>query len=295
MRRSGITFWAGVAVGLLASFAGLAAWLQLPVPMLSVAEARAEARGRPEPVHVLVMGLDERGEVEGTRTDTMMLVRVDGSQVRTLSIPRDTLVDLEEHGEGKANSAYTYGGAELAKRVVGDLLDVQVDYHVTVDLSGFRELIDVIGGVDFDVPKRMEYYDPTDGTSIDLEAGPQRLNGDKALQFVRYRYDEMGDDMGRIHRQHEFLKAAAGQALTAANLPRLPQLLLTARQHVETDIPLAQQVALGQALFRAQQEEAVLQETLPGHGEYVDGLSFYLIDEIQLADVMANWQNTSHP
>lgn len=292
-RRNGKQFWVGVAVGLLSSLGGLAVWWAAPLSLYGSPDGRAEAAARLEPVHVLVLGVDERSAVLGSRTDTMMLVRVEDGQARILSIPRDTLVDLEEHGEGKANSAYTYGGAELAKRTVSRLLDVPVDYHVTVDLKGFSRMVDLIGGVEYNVPKVMRYYDPTDGTRIDLKPGQQVLNGDKALQFVRFRYDDAGDDMGRIQRQHEFLKAAASQALTASNLTRIPQLIMTARQYVETDVPLSQQISLAQALYRAQQQDALVQETLPGQGEYIDDISFYVVDEEQLAGLLASWQG--HP
>jgi polyisoprenyl-teichoic acid--peptidoglycan teichoic acid transferase len=294
-QQNASSFWAGVAVGLLLSLTGLTAWWFLPLGhggALAAGRAVARDEAKPaDPVQVLVMGVDGRDSVNGERTDTMMLVRVEAGEVRILSIPRDTLVAIEGHGDSKINSAYTYGGAELAKEVTSTMTGLPVDYYVKIDLSGFRRLIDLLGGVWFDVPKQMYYQDPTDNYVIDLQPGRQLLDGDKAEQLVRFRHDAIGDDVGRIHRQQEFLKAAAMQALTPGNLVKLPQLLYTARQYVETDIPLTRQPGLAQALFRAQQQDAVLQETVPGQGDYVDGISFFLPDSPALNRLIAGWQS----
>ncbi|HYF92257.1 MAG TPA: LCP family protein [Symbiobacteriaceae bacterium] len=293
-RHANRGFWAGVIVGLLIPLAGLVLWMRTPAtdvqPAATENPAAADRGG--EPTHILVLGVDERQQVDGSRTDTMMLVRVAGGQVRVLAIPRDTLVHMEGHDDSKINSAYTYGGTDLAKEVAGDLLGVQVDHYVKINLAGFRHVVDLMGGVQFDVPKAMHYVDPTDGTYIDLEPGLQLLDGEKAEQFVRFRHDEIGDDMGRIHRQQEFLKAAVAQALTPSNWLKLPQLLYTARGYVETDIPVTEQLKLAQSAYKAQQSEAIVQETLPGHGDYVDGISFYLVDEEQLDRLVSTWEGT---
>ncbi|MDF2629143.1 MAG: transcriptional regulator [Symbiobacteriaceae bacterium] len=299
-RTQGIRrFWAGVLVGLLIPLTGLTIWWMQPN---MIAQA-AQPGGRPpantnakdpadRPTHVLVLGVDERKQVEGSRTDTMLLVQVAGDRVRVLSLPRDTLVNMEGHPTSKINSAYTYGGTDLAKKVAGSLIGIPVDYYAKVNLAGFRKLVDMMGGVSFNVPKAMYYVDPTDNTVIDLKPGLQVLDGEKAEQFVRYRYDEIGDDMGRIGRQQEFLKAAVSQALTAKNLLKLPGMLYTARGYVETDIPLAEQLGLAQGLFRAQNQGTVVLETLPGHGDYVDGISFFLVDEEELQRLAAAWHHT---
>jgi len=294
-RQANRRFWAGVAAGLLLPMLGLLFWWNsaalASVPQAANEPGAAETAVAGQPLQILLLGVDERGEVLGSRTDTMLLVRVTGSQVRMLSIPRDTLVQMDGHGDSKINSAFTYGGTDLAKEVAGDLLGVPVDYYVKINLAGFRRLVDLMGGVQYDVPKAMHYVDPTDGTNIDLKAGPQRLDGEKAEQFVRFRHDAIGDDMGRIQRQQDFLKAAVGQALTPSNWLKLPQLLYTARGYVETDVPLGEQLKLAQSFYRAQQHEAIVQETLPGHGDYVDGISFFLVDEEQLHQLVTTWEN----
>ncbi|HWI63217.1 MAG TPA: LCP family protein [Symbiobacteriaceae bacterium] len=287
-------FWAGVAAGLLLPLTFVFVWWMEPAMAARPQDAPDSSASAPaalgRAVQVLILGVDERDQVDGSRTDTMLLARIADGQVRLLSIPRDTLVKIEGHDDSKINSAYTYGGADLAKEVTGELLGLPVDYYVKVNLAGFRDLVDLMGGVEYNVPKAMHYVDPTDGTYIDLKPGLQVLNGDKAEQLVRFRHDAIGDDMGRIARQQEFLQAAVSQALTPSRLLKLPQLLYTARSYVETDVPIGEQLRLAQALFGARKSDAVVMETLPGRGDYVDEISFFLVDKAELQRLVSVWE-----
>jgi LCP family protein required for cell wall assembly len=292
--RRNISFLAGIMAGLLVSLTALGAFFYLPTRVGAIGDDGALLNGRtPErPVHVLILGVDERENDVG-RADTIMLLRIDSDQVRLLAIPRDTLVAIEGHEAAKANSAYTYGGTTLSKEVIGELLGLPIQHYVKVNLAGFRQLVDLIGGVAYDVPKAMYYHDPYDDLLIDLKPGPQVLDGEKAEHFVRYRYDGVGDDVGRVHRQQEFLKTAAAQAFTPTNLHRLPQLLVTAHSMVTTDVPATEQLRLAYALYTAQQRGAVVQETLPGHGDYLDGISFFLPDQNELDRLLRLWEGVT--
>ncbi|MFZ5827914.1 MAG: LCP family protein [Bacillota bacterium] len=288
MRR----FFAGAALGLLLSAGGLFLLWMLPLPGRAAPPQSQESSSEPSasrPVYVLVLGVDERPDDPG-RSDTIFVVRAGDGQVRALSIPRDTLVEIDGYGEGKANSAYTYGGPELAKQTVSALLGLPVDHYVKVNLQGFREMVDLVGGVPFEVDQPMYYEDPYDGLVIDLKPGRQVLDGRKAEQFVRFRHDEIGDDLGRIHRQQEFLKAAAKHALQPSNLTKLPSLLYTASRYVETDLPTGEQFRLARAAFQAQQAGAIVQETLPGYGDYVGEVSFYLPDVAEMERLVEIWR-----
>lgn len=290
MRR----FFAGAALGLLLSVGGFFLLWMLPLtgqaaPPLQSPRPNAESRTTEKPVYVLVMGVDERPDDPG-RSDTLFVVRAGDGQFRALSIPRDTLVEIEGYGEGKVNSAYTYGGPDLAKQTVSELLDLPVEHYVKVNLQGFRKMVDLIGGVPFEVERPMRYEDPYDGLVIDLQPGYQILDGRKAEQYVRFRHDEIGDDLGRIHRQQAFLKAAAKHALQPANLTKLPSLLYTAAHHIETDLPASEQFRLARSAFQAQQADAIIQETLPGHGDYIDEISFYLPDQAELDRILSYWR-----
>lgn len=134
-----------------------------------------------EPRNVLVGGVDRRpeanSEVEGSRMDTMMLVRVypDTGEIRIVSIPRDFLVEIGPSVETKINAAYSYGGASGAIRAVEDFSNVDVDHYIVVDFAGFEALVDAIGGLRIDVEEGQvpPHWKVKDGI--------QRLSGRKAL------------------------------------------------------------------------------------------------------------------
>lgn len=172
------------------------------------------------PVNILVMGLDEAHDVEGSkpgdlvgRTDTMLLVRVDPEDkvVNVMSIPRDTRVEIPGYGIEKINQANFEGGAELAAQtVMHNFNNVDIDRYVRVSTVAFKEIVDLVGGIEVLVPKEMKYEDKTQGLVIDLDPGLQNLNGDEAEQFARFRQDSYGD-IGRVQRQQILLKALRKQ------------------------------------------------------------------------------------
>ncbi|HEY3367602.1 MAG TPA: LCP family protein [Symbiobacteriaceae bacterium] len=293
-RRTEWRFLAGFLAGLLLAAGSLFAyWNLVPKRPLWSSPAQPAAQSpaaAPAPVNVLVLGVDERKNDVG-RSDTMLLVRFEAGGVRVISIPRDTLVTIDGHGDSKANAAFAYGGAGLSRKVVSDLLGLPVDYYVKVNMEGFKHLVDLMGGVPFNVPKPMYYVDPDDDLVIDLKPGPQLLDGKKAEEFVRFRHDENGDDMGRVARQQAFMKAAAARALTPANLPKLPALLFTASRYLQTNIPVTEQWRLVQALYQAAQSPgALVEETLPGRGDYAGDVSYFVVNRAELTRLKADWQ-----
>lgn len=239
-------------------------------------------------VNILVMGIDERPGDPG-RSDTMMLVSIDHehSHINVLSIPRDTLITLPGHGQQKINAAYAYGGPTLAKQAVADLTGLPVDYYIKVNLRGFVKLVDLVGGVDINVPEKMNYEDPTQGLSIHLKPGLQHLDGQTALEYVRFRGDSRAD-LGRIERQQGFLRTLAAQALKPSILPKLPALIAQARSMVSTDIPATEQMSLAVSAYRYY-DNGVEMATVPGTPKYIDGISYYVPDLEQLRQQLSSW------
>jgi polyisoprenyl-teichoic acid--peptidoglycan teichoic acid transferase len=242
------------------------------------------------PVNILVMGIDRvppdspeaaRGPFAG-RSDTMLLVRLNPTQdnVNVLTIPRDTLVEIPKHGEGKINSANALGGPLLAAEVVSKTLDyTPVDRYVRISTQAFRELVDLVGGVEVYVPKRMEYVDNTQKLKIDLQPGLQVLNGVQAEGFARYRHDELGD-IGRAQRQQILLKALQKRLTNPMMLARLPQLYSVLQKYIDSDLSLGEMLALLQFGVQLQPHELKM-VLLPGRfsaeGEY--NASYWLMDE----------------
>ncbi len=239
---------------------------------------------------ILLIGSDRREGESNSRSDTMMVAYVDlnTKTVRLLSIPRDTLVSIPETAEEtKVNHAYAYGGVGLSIQTLAENFDIAVDYYVDIDFQGFSEVIDAIGGVTFEVPKRMYY--PAEG--IDLNAGLQTLNGDESLQFVRYRSDALGD-LGRIERQQDFMEALLEQMMQVNNVLKIPTLSRAILENVSTDLTGAEIVELLSTL-----DEGTTMETYmpPGTAEYLDGISYYLIDETEAETFFATINQFQSP
>lgn len=205
------------------------------------------------PVNILVMGLDEAHDVPGAqpgdlvgRTDTMLLARVDPEEkaVNVMSIPRDTRVEIPGYGIEKINQANFEGGAELAAQtVMHNFSDVDIDRYVRVSTGAFREIVDLVGGVEVLVPKAMQYEDKTQGLVIDLQPGLQNLSGEEAEQFARFRQDSYGD-IGRVQRQQVLLKALRQRMMTPTVLPKLPQIVRVLQAHIDTNLSVEEMLAL---------------------------------------------------
>ncbi|MBX6377906.1 MAG: LCP family protein [Clostridia bacterium] len=241
-RQDGTRFWRYVLFGLLlallftASMAGtLYGVLEGFRPGGGVRAREAVPVAAPdERLNVLVLGLDSE-ELGAQRSDTMMVVSLDPltHEVGLLSIPRDTLVTIPgRHDEEKITHAHAYGGPELAMRTVQEFLGVPIHHYVRVDFQGFKAIIDAVGGVTVDVEKRMYYVDPYQDLRIDLQPGRQRLDGEKALEYARYRSDS---DLFRIRRQQKLLQAVAAELLRPAAIVRLPALVRELQKYVVTD------------------------------------------------------------
>lgn len=210
----------------------------------------------PAPINVLLLGTDERPDEGGPlRTDTMILLTLDpgGQSIGLVSLPRDLWVPIPNQGTttkinmaymlGEQN-AYPGGGPQLAKDTVSSFVGRPVDYFVRVNFDGFREIIDLIGGIDINVPYTIhdEEY-PTEDYGVEvfhLDAGLQHLDGVVALKYARTRHGD--DDYSRSRRQQDIIRAVADKVLNAGMIPQLlangPQLLMTAQNTIQTDIPI---------------------------------------------------------
>ena len=193
-------------------------------------------------INVLLLGIDdgdsEASNSEPKRTDAMIIASFDpeAHKISTISLPRDTMVILPGHTEyEKINAAYTYGGVAMAKQTVANLLRIPIHYYALANWQGFIEIINLIGGVDLYVDKDMHYEDPWANLKIDIKHGYQHLDGEKSGQYVRFRSDELGD-IGRVQRQQKFLKALGLQMFSVENITKIPKLLATAKEYVETDM-----------------------------------------------------------
>ena len=179
-------------------------------------------------------------------SDTMLLVRFDpkNEKLTLLSIPRDTRTYVEDQGLTKINAANYYGGPAKSAKAVSELLGgVGIDRYIRVNVQGVEKLIDSLGGVQVYVPKDMKYQDDSQHLYINLKAGKQNLNGNQALQFLRFRYDNLGD-IGRVQRQQLLMRAFVEQSVNLKTLSRLPKILSVIQSHIDTNLSVEELVAL---------------------------------------------------
>ena len=149
-------------------------------------------------------------DVEGTRTDSIILVHVPSGDGKAamISLPRDSYVPIPGHGRNKINASYSFGGPKLLVQTVEAVTDVHIDGYVEIGFGGFSSVVDSLGGVDICVAKPMK--DAFAG--INLKAGCQTLSGPNALGYVRARYSDPLGDIGRVQRQRQFLGAIMHKA-----------------------------------------------------------------------------------
>ncbi|WP_435923939.1 LCP family protein [Paenibacillus sp. DYY-L-2] len=195
-----------------------------------------------ERVNILLMGVDARGLKKGEipRSDTMLVASLDpvAKKIDLFSIMRDTYTEIPEHGSDRINTAITHG-PNTAMKAVSDLLGIPIQYYVYTDFQGFIELVDAVGGVDFYVEKDMHYTSKADNHEydIDLKKGQQHLDGNTALQYVRFRHDAMSD-FTRTERQRNFLKAVADKLISTTSIMKLPTILEKVNPYIDTNLTI---------------------------------------------------------
>lgn len=266
--------WGTLIAGLLLLAAAVGLWGY---------QAIADA-GRP--VNVLLLGVDQ----DQSRTDVVILAHWEPRhQVLSLiSLPRDLQVEIPCppglegcRSPDKLAHAHAYGeaadqGPELARATVAGFLGVPVDHYVRVDFAGFARIVDALGGVTIDVEKPLDYDDPYQNLHIHLQPGVQKLDGEKALQYVRFRNDGQGD-IGRIGRTQKFFFALLQSLRAEGRLSNLPQLAAELLPYVKTDLDTGTAVSLARAAANLN-VGSLRVYSIPGEAKWVDGLWFWVGD-----------------
>ncbi len=208
---------------------------------------KGEGDGR---INILMLGIGGAGHDGGTLSDTIMVASIDprNKTVAMLSIPRDLYVKIPKNGYSKINSANSYGGPDLTKEVVSEVIDLPIHYYVQADFSGFKQAVDAVGGVDVNnETKLVDTSYPCDNNRgfcpFVLPAGQQHLDGKTALKYARCRHGSCGNDFGRADRQQELLVALREKALQASTLTnpvKVAKLIDSVGDHVRTDMQPAE-------------------------------------------------------
>lgn len=231
---------------------------------------------------LLVIGRDTGG---GGNTDTILLASYDvpNQKLNVMSIPRDTMVNVSWDVK-RINSVYNFGGRgekgiEALGNEISQLVGFRPDFQVVVEWKAVGELVDALGGVWFDVPRNMNYDDPTQNLHIHYKKGYQELNGEQAMEVIRYRHDNTVNgvtlgypdaDLGRIKTQQAFLAAVVEQCLKIENVTRVDKLTKVFKDNVTTNLSMNNLAWFAQqAIFGGLKMENVNFVTMPNMGAMV--------------------------
>lgn len=291
-RRSPIGAFFLVGVFFLMLFVGfkIADSMFAPVTANPIVDEEEEATidtKKKGPINILVIGTDERDN-EPIRSDALILASLylDTKEVKMLSIPRDTRVNIPgRKNADKINHAYAYGGAELSQETVEQFLGVNIDNYIKTNFQGFASIIDILGGVTYNVEKRMYY--PDEG--INLQPGLQKLDGEDALAYVRFRSDGLGD-IGRVERQQKFLKALVDNAASINTIWKIPDLIKELSKNVQTDLSTKDILSLA-TKFSTISISDVESQMVPGTGQTIGGVSYWIVDKQGLDEILKEMEH----
>jgi polyisoprenyl-teichoic acid--peptidoglycan teichoic acid transferase len=228
-----------------------------------------EERAQVKPIALTLLGLDTRSETGSMNTDVMMVAAFNPKTktATVISIPRDSDLDVEGYKKHKANGYYAafymYGkkkenlegdavpayARDETRLLLSKFFEIPIDYTAVLDFQGFVDVVDALGGVEVTVDKDMRYVDTVDDTNIDLKKGDQKLNGEQALGFVRYRKSNPGrgykqtaasSDFERNERQSQVLGAITDRLKSFSNVTKVDDILNAVGDNMRTDIPKAQ-------------------------------------------------------
>ena len=236
-----------------------------------------------DPYYVLLLGTDGRDE-DVFRSDTIILTRIDpGQKTATMvSIPRDTRVQLGNHGYQKINAAHAYGGPQYVVETVNDLCGVKIAHYVEIDFMGFIAAVDAIGGVQVDVPVAIDAID----YGADVPAGLNWLNGEQCLSLCRSRNFPNGDYQRQIHQQL-FLRALASQLL-ASDKATMASAITAMADYVTTDLDVSSIISMAASMRGMDPSTSLytLDAQLWSNPETISGISYVIPDKEKLAHYM---------
>ena len=235
-----------------------------------------------KPFSVLLLGIDsgDFGRTDIGRSDTIMVATVNPTEDKTtlISIPRDTRMEMVGKGSvEKAAHAYAYGQEKMAMDSMENFLDIELDHYIWINMEGFQDLVDAVGGVE--VNSNFEF----EQSGIQFSKGPLSLNGEEALAYTRMRYDDPNGDYGRQVRQQEVIGAIADKALSLQGVTQYKQILNAIENNMKTDLEPDEMFKIAKDYRNS--FKTIDQETLNGNGEMIDGLSYQVIPDEELSRI----------
>ena len=241
-----------------------------------------------ESISILLLGIDtgDLGRTEQGRSDSMIVATINPNTEKTtlLSIPRDTYAEIVGYGTwDKINHAYAFGGTAMSINSVQNLLNIPIDFYVSVNMEGIKEVVDAVGGVDVNSPIAFNQ------NGYDFVVGTNYLDGEAALAFSRMRYEDPAGDTGRQGRQRLVIEAVLRKLATPETLMNYQAILASLSANVQTNFQMNDYLSLRSNDYLAAANN-IQQEQLGGAGGMMDGIYYNFVDDAELARVQALMQ-----
>ncbi|SMD72760.1 Transcriptional regulator LytR [Bacillus mobilis] len=233
-----------------------------------------------KPISILLMGVDQEDNGTG-RSDSLMLFTLNPKtkSMKITSIPRDSYTEIVGKGKkDKINHAYAFGGIDMSVKTVENFLNIPVDHYIEVNMAGFRDIVDAVGGVD--VNNDLEF------TSRDqhFAKGNIHLNGETALKYTRMRYEDPRGDFGRQMRQRQVIQAVIKKGASVSSLASYGDVLKAIEKNVKTSLTQEQMFDIQKNYKDCMQNSEEIQ--IPGDGhKAADGIWYYYVPDAAKQDI----------
>lgn len=248
-------------------------------------------------INILVLGVSEDITTELTDTIILCTYNPQNQSASMLSIPRDTFIGKNQNtakGSDKINSLYAKNVQKTVDAVT-NITGVNIDYYIVVKTSSLIKIVDIIGGVNFEVPIDMDYDDPTQDLHIHLSQGMQKIDGEKAEQLLRFRHNNDGssypssygdNDYGRMRTQREFIQETIKQTLTLKNLKNAKKIINTVFDNIETNLEKEDCIPYIPAASEFD-FSSIVNTQLPGESKKCNNLWFFIHDKKETKKVVS--------
>lgn len=242
-----------------------------------------------QPVSILLMGVEDYSSGgESGRSDTLMVATFnpDDKQLKLLSIPRDTLVEIAGRDmKDKITHAYAFGGKEMTIETVENFLDIPIDYYASVNFDAFKNIVDIFGGITVDVPFDFEQNsDDRVAEKLQFYEGEMELDGRYALAYARMRLQDPRGDIGRNERQQQVVKAIIDEAMSVSTITKIDDLAEEIGGNVETNMKISEALGFYKQYsdFGVKNIDKLILETDP---ERIDGVYYEITNPESLEEV----------
>lgn len=212
-------------------------------------EFQADKTTKNQPIHVLLVGVDTDEDVKA-RTDTIMIAQYAPKEgtLKLASIMRDSYVHIPGYRDNKINASFFLGGLELLRQTIKENFEIDLHYYAMVNFDGFIKMVDIIApkGIDVKIEENMSYQ--AGDVNINFQPGPKTLDGQEALNYVRFR-NTIESDFGRVRRQQQLLGLLKNELFTIRGMTRIPQVIGSIEPYIDTNISTPKALSYAKDFF----------------------------------------------